>query len=106
MLELCYVPFEHRGRLARRAGQPPATLLVLPNGWVKVAAAIAASICADLRRATLVAGLAGVSRGLAERGQYWRAAPGAIDDESLTRRRTTWRAARNGVHVLTRMEAA
>ena len=31
---------------------PPATLLVLPNGWVKVAAALP-HICADLRRATL-----------------------------------------------------
>ena len=33
--------------------QPPATLLVLPNGWVKVAAALP-EICADLRRETLV----------------------------------------------------
>jgi len=31
---------------------PPATLLVLPNGWVKVAAALP-EICADLRRNTL-----------------------------------------------------
>jgi hypothetical protein len=32
--------------------EPPATLLVLPNGWVKVAAALP-QICADLRRETL-----------------------------------------------------
>jgi hypothetical protein len=31
---------------------PPATLLVLPNGWVKVVAALP-HICADLRHVTL-----------------------------------------------------
>ena len=31
---------------------PPATLLVLPNGWVKVAAALP-QVCADLRRDSL-----------------------------------------------------
>ena len=31
---------------------PPATLLVLPNGWVKVAAALP-YVCGDLRRDTL-----------------------------------------------------
>ena len=31
--------------------EPPATMLVLPNGWVKVAAALP-DVCADLRRKT------------------------------------------------------
>jgi hypothetical protein len=39
-----------RGSLA----VPPATLLVLPNGWVKVAAALP-HVCADLRRTSLEA---------------------------------------------------
>jgi hypothetical protein len=36
-------------RLASEPREPAATLLVLPNGWVKVAAALP-EICADLRR--------------------------------------------------------
>jgi hypothetical protein len=32
--------------------EPPATMLLLPNGWVKVAAALP-QVCADLRRHTL-----------------------------------------------------
>jgi hypothetical protein len=43
---------EHRRRVARSHDEPPATLLILPNGWVKVAAALPA-ICADLRSTTL-----------------------------------------------------
>ncbi len=35
---------------------PPATLLVLPNGWVKVAAALP-HVCADLRHESLAAGV-------------------------------------------------
>jgi len=48
-LELCYVPFDIEEGLRRSLDTPPATLLVLPNGWVKVAAALP-QICADLRR--------------------------------------------------------
>ena len=47
-LELCYEPFEMGAGLAASLASPPATLLVLPNGWVKVAAALP-HICADLR---------------------------------------------------------
>ena len=47
-MELCYEPFEHRGGLRASLDEPPATLLVLPNGWVKVAAALP-QVCADLR---------------------------------------------------------
>jgi MoaA/NifB/PqqE/SkfB family radical SAM enzyme len=52
-LELCYVPFDIEEGLRGSLQTPPATLLVLPNGWVKVAAALP-QICADLRRNTLL----------------------------------------------------
>ena len=51
-LELCYVPFEIEEGLRASLAEPPATLLVLPNGWVKVAAALP-HICADLRKDSL-----------------------------------------------------
>ena len=51
-LELCYVPFSIADGLRASVEEPPATLLVLPNGWVKVAAALP-QICADLRRNSL-----------------------------------------------------
>ena len=51
-MELCYEPFEIRDGLRASLESPPATLLVLPNGWVKVAAALP-QICADLRRERL-----------------------------------------------------
>ena len=48
-MELCYVPFTIEEGLQRSLGEPPATMLVLPDGRVKVAAALP-HICADLRR--------------------------------------------------------
>ena len=51
-IELCHEPFSMEQGLERSATQPPATLLVLPNGWVKVAAALP-HICADLRQVPL-----------------------------------------------------
>jgi len=48
-MELCFEPFEIRAGLQASLESPPATLLVLPNGWVKVAAPLP-QICADLRR--------------------------------------------------------
>jgi len=47
-LELCYEPFEMREGIEASLASPPATLLVLPNGWVKVAAPLP-YVCADLR---------------------------------------------------------
>lgn len=52
MLELCYDPFTLEEGLRRSLDVPPATLLVLPNGLVKVAAALP-QVCADLRRQSL-----------------------------------------------------
>jgi len=51
-MELCYVPFSMEEGLRGSLAEPPATLLVLPDGRVKVAAALP-HICADLRRDTL-----------------------------------------------------
>ena len=46
------IPFDIEDALRESLADPPATMLVLPNGWVKVAAALP-YICADLRRTTL-----------------------------------------------------
>lgn len=51
-MELCYTPFSMAEGLRMSLEEPPATLLVLPNGWVKVAAALP-HICGDLRRDSL-----------------------------------------------------
>ena len=67
-LELCYVPFSMADGLRASLQEPPATLLVLPNGWVKVAAALP-QVCADLRRDSLQ--------------QAWKAYCSAWRDEAL-----------------------
>ena len=51
-MSLCYAPFAVEESLRDFMAQPPATLLLLPNGTVKVAAALP-HICADLRRQSL-----------------------------------------------------
>jgi len=51
-IELCYIPFDVADGLRQALAQPPATLLVLPNGQVKVAAALP-FVCADLREQPL-----------------------------------------------------
>jgi MoaA/NifB/PqqE/SkfB family radical SAM enzyme len=51
-MELYYEPFSMEEALRASLEQPPATLLVLPNGRVKVAAALPYT-CADLRTETL-----------------------------------------------------
>jgi MoaA/NifB/PqqE/SkfB family radical SAM enzyme len=88
-LELCYVPWSIEEALAGAVRQPPATLLVLPNGWVKVAAALPL-ICADLRTST-------VDDAWASYRRAWRdeataaAAKRALDDESSHAQANTWR---------------
>jgi MoaA/NifB/PqqE/SkfB family radical SAM enzyme len=52
-MALCYSPFDLADGLRESVEVPPATLLVLPNGWVKVAAALP-HLCADLRTCGLV----------------------------------------------------
>lgn len=51
-MQLYYSPFSVEEGLRRSLDDPPATLLVLPNGWVKMAASLP-FICADLRRCSL-----------------------------------------------------
>ena len=51
-MELCFIPFDVADGLRRSLADPPATMLVLPNGWVKVAAALP-QVCADLRKQDL-----------------------------------------------------
>jgi MoaA/NifB/PqqE/SkfB family radical SAM enzyme len=51
-MEFCYSPFTLGEALRASLEEPPATLLILPNGCVKVAAALP-YVCADLRQGTL-----------------------------------------------------
>lgn len=51
-MKICYEPFDLQEGMCRAVAEPPATLLVLPNGYVKVAAALSV-ICADLRESSL-----------------------------------------------------
>jgi MoaA/NifB/PqqE/SkfB family radical SAM enzyme len=67
-MEFCYSPFTLGEALRASLEEPPATLLVLPNGWVKVAAALP-PVCADLRHASLA--------------EAWSAYRGAWRDEAV-----------------------
>ena len=86
--ELCFEPFSVQDGLRQSLGQPPATLLILPNGWVKIAAALP-YVCGDLRRDNL-ATVWYVYR------RFWNGdivrniAAGAIADASLHARANDW----------------
>jgi MoaA/NifB/PqqE/SkfB family radical SAM enzyme len=67
-MEFCYSPFTLGDALRAGLDEPPATLLILPNGWVKVAAALP-HVCADLRRDSLA--------------EAWAAYRGAWRDETV-----------------------
>jgi MoaA/NifB/PqqE/SkfB family radical SAM enzyme len=90
-IELCYTPFSLSDALRASIEDPPATLLVLPNGWVKVAAALP-YICADLRRHTL-------AESWARYRAAWRSASviaalhRAIEDESCHAEANAWQMA-------------
>ena len=51
-LEICYEPFSVEAGLQQSFDTPPATLLVLPNGLVKIVGAVG-YVCGDVRRMTL-----------------------------------------------------
>jgi MoaA/NifB/PqqE/SkfB family radical SAM enzyme len=88
-MELCHEPFSMDEGLRRSAGEPPATLLVLPNGWVKVAAALP-HVCADLRHGTI--GQAWEAYRSAWRGDTMAAAVNdAIADERRHGDANAWR---------------
>jgi len=87
-LELCYVPWSVEDGLRAALAEPPATLLVLPNGWVKVAAALP-GICADLRRMSIVQAWQAYRE--AWHNEATRAAMRrAIDDESSHAHANEW----------------
>ena len=48
-MEVLYEPFTLEDAMRASLDEPPATLLVLPNGWIKVAAALP-QVCSDLRQ--------------------------------------------------------
>jgi MoaA/NifB/PqqE/SkfB family radical SAM enzyme len=87
-MELCYSPFELNEALRQTLLEPPATLLVLPTGWVKVAAVLP-QICADLRRDTIASAWAAYRA--AWTSEPVRAAVRrAIGDESLHAEANVW----------------
>jgi MoaA/NifB/PqqE/SkfB family radical SAM enzyme len=51
-LQICYEPFSVEAGLQQSFDTPPATLLVLPNGLVKIVGAVG-YICGDVRRDTM-----------------------------------------------------
>ena len=88
-MELCYSPFDVAEGLRRSIDDPPATLLVLPDGRVKAAAALP-YICADLRRDSL-------ARAWSAYRDAWRddavvaAARRAVEDESRHAEANRWK---------------
>jgi len=88
-MELCYSPFALEDGLRGSLEDPPATLLVLPNGWVKVAAALP-HICADLRRMTLAEAWEAYRCAWRDEAVQ-RAVRVAIEDESRHAQANRWR---------------
>jgi MoaA/NifB/PqqE/SkfB family radical SAM enzyme len=87
-MELCYIPFDMAEGLRRCVAEPPATLLVLPNGWVKVAAALP-HVCADLRVVGLAEAWSAYRDAWHDRGVL-AAATQAIADDSQHASATRW----------------
>ncbi|QJR15612.1 radical SAM protein [Usitatibacter palustris] len=87
-MEMCFEPFSLEEALASSLGDPPATLLVLPNGWVKVAAALPQA-CADLRRESLAEAWGAYQRAWHE-ATMAAAVRDAVADESRHARANVW----------------
>ena len=87
-MELCYSPFEMNEALRQNLTEPPATLLVLPTGWVKVAAALP-HICADLRRDSIAEAWAAYRKAWASEAVS-AAIRRAMGDESLHAEANLW----------------
>jgi MoaA/NifB/PqqE/SkfB family radical SAM enzyme len=88
-MEICYSPFTLGEAMSASLREPPATLLVLPNGRVKVAAALP-YLCADLRRDSLAAAWMAY-RGAWKDHELLAAMRGAVDDESHHADANNWR---------------
>ena len=87
-MELCYVPFSMEEGLRECLAEPPATLLILPDGRVKVAAALP-HICADLRTGTLAQAWQAYRRAWRD-ASVLAAMRGAIADASRHAQANTW----------------
>jgi MoaA/NifB/PqqE/SkfB family radical SAM enzyme len=87
-MEICFEPFSLAEGLRKSAEEPPATLLVLPNGWVKVAAALP-DICADLRRRSLADAWRAYQRAWRE-PSVEQSVRAALTDESRHRLANSW----------------
>ena len=88
-MEICYEPFSLEEGLRESLVAPPATLLILPNGWVKVAAALP-YVCADLRRCGLQEAWGAYQHAWYE-AVITEAARDAIADESRHELANAWR---------------
>jgi MoaA/NifB/PqqE/SkfB family radical SAM enzyme len=88
-MELCYSPFALSDALRRSLDDPPATLLVLPDGRVKVAAALP-HICASLRERSL-AGAWQAYRDAWRDPSVLAAVRRAVDDESSHANANRWK---------------
>jgi MoaA/NifB/PqqE/SkfB family radical SAM enzyme len=88
-MEICYEPFSLEEGLRASVVAPPATMLILPNGWVKVAAALP-HVCADLRCCGLQEAWAAYQRAWHE-AEITKAARDAIADESRHGLANAWR---------------
>lgn len=87
-LELCYLPFSIEEGLREGLGEPPATLLVLPDGKVKVAAPLP-YLCADLRRESLAEAWEAYRRAW-RHPSFSGAANALLTDPSLLARANAW----------------
>ncbi|MEO8752699.1 MAG: radical SAM protein [Casimicrobiaceae bacterium] len=87
-MELCYLPFSMEEGLRASLAEPPATLQVLPDGRVKVAAALP-YICADLRTDTLAEAWQAYRRAWRD-ASVLAAMRGAIADTSRHAQANTW----------------
>jgi len=88
-MELCYLPFSIEDGLQRSFQEPPATMLVLPDGRVKVTAALP-YVCADLRRQTLAQAWEAY-RGAWRDSEVLADVHHAIADASLHSRANNWK---------------
>ena len=88
-MEFCYSPFTLGDALRAGLDEPPATLLIVPNGWVKVAAALP-YVCADLRQESLANAWASY-RGAWRNAAVRESIRGAIGDELQHADANNWR---------------
>ncbi len=96
-LQLCYEPFSVAEALQAHLSEPPATLLILPNGTVKVSAALP-FLCADLRHESLAQAW-GAYRAAWCSPALIAAATRAIEDESTHALSTATRALSHAVEA-------